>query len=251
MAEKSRQMVNAQSGCASHNGFEIQVLDNAGVNKTVESLNYKNEDYSLRYSAIIVFWPALAVLAFYNFILFYVLNHDSALIQYFGLLVAIWSAIHFYSLLFIACDHQSKEWHGCEHKVVNLLCGNKAITLENLRQTSRVHRGCGTHSGCVWIFLFIYYAAVSIVYNFMAMGLANHQTFGPIFDYFWWWLFGVLFLLPFPIYGILIYLVVSPLVQYFITTAESSEEKLREALEVAEKAYNIAADGGGTKNEIH
>jgi uncharacterized protein YqhQ len=65
-----------------------------------------------------------------------------------------------YILLVSRMEHVRRvfEYHGAEHKAINTLEAEKALTLENARQASRIHPRCGTN------FIFIVLIVGIIVY---------------------------------------------------------------------------------------
>lgn len=67
-----------------------------------------------------------------------------------------------------------KQWHGCEHKVINLLQSRRALTLENLSKTSRFSLRDGASYYCS-LFVFIWLCGCIFVYfcpfNIILLGL--------------------------------------------------------------------------------
>ncbi len=132
-----------------------------------------------------------------------------------GILFALYLVVIYILITSLkASERDWREYHACEHKTIGLIASKLPFTFENLNKMPRISLTCGTML-CV-------------------MSLAAPLLF-PMAKFVHAFLSGWLGMVIFCGLSLLLMCGVSCTLQHFITTAELSEKKLRESLEVAKK----------------
>lgn len=230
-------------------GFTIEVNNPKGCPKILHRKipGYGTVSSGLKPSNFVVAsLLAIILLIGYVFILFFVIDLQNVLIEIVGCVIAVFSLGHVFILFLASRCRQIREWHACEHKAINLLRSSASINMENLKKSSRINSHCGvvgTVSGsaagrvpvCLRAFLFINYPVICWVYRPVESLFINE----PINQLVIFWCISIPFWL---MYVALSFSVISFLVQYFMTTAKPSEDKLEQSLELAKNIERIVDD---------
>lgn len=111
------------------------------------------------------------------------------------------------------------QWHACEHKVIHLINKNLPITFENLRKMKRISLECGT-------FIFTLGCSVAMLFY---LAFNQSQIVRYTGQQVFYWIFAILLIMS------VIFFLPSIIFQYFISTAEPTEEQLEETLRVAKE----------------
>ncbi|OWK26736.1 MAG: hypothetical protein US76_03365 [Parcubacteria group bacterium GW2011_GWA2_38_13b] len=153
----------------------------------------------------------------------------SGFVYYLGFFTIFVSFSSFWELFWILIDRDKREWHICERKVISLLLSGVSVTMDNLRKAPKENIGCGTIGGLGRSFLCFYYLSLAAV----------HKYFFSFYSAEFWliWIFVS------TLYCILICAAVSFLDRKFFTIPESSFNKLKETLELAQEAEKIIKIG--------
>lgn len=132
----------------------------------------------------------------------------------FGFILSIFSLLSAYVLIYTILTpiyrKGALEYHACEHKVIALLERDLSLTLENLKKMPSLMIGCGTVIQTFFI-LFPILLPLSLLF------LTSKTTL---------FIVGIIILM-------VILLLSPPLMQFFFFLRKPSEDKLKEALEVA------------------
>lgn len=153
----------------------------------------------------------------YAFLISTSVNFFSNIVLCFFILIyfSLASAFCMTALIFFYWKKDLREYHACEHKVIVLLTENLPPTLENLKKMPRVVLSCGS----------VPTGIRAVCPTIVGIGLLIFKILPQVNPAI------ILLLIP------LLCLIPSLLFQFFLATRKPSEEKLKEALEVAEEFY--------------
>ncbi len=117
-----------------------------------------------------------------------------------------------------------KQWHGCEHKAVNLLQSGKALTLNNFSKTSKFSLYDGASYYCSLILFTLFFSCIYLYFSW-----------GVIFNLLIWiCLCLAIWLTPLKKIGLWLFSPLAILIQLW-TTAEPEDWQLEQGLEVIKK----------------
>jgi len=215
------------NGRSSKTGFELWVYKKYRNFETKIVLKEKTENYekdpSWSWCKAVLFTVLVFAIMYcligriteYTPTGYFLLDYFFILLQAFASLVFVGVFLIF--LLFRSLNSRVMlQWHGCEHKTVNLIRQDLPLTEENLKKASRLNAYCGT----TYLTLFWITSSVLVFFPFF------ERLFGA-------YVFLVLlffFVIMFPLN-----LFLSCVVQYLFTTREPDAEQIQEALRLANR----------------
>ena len=205
-----------REGSANSTGFEIK-----GLGIEVQSKKYQEDDSRafMRLSKRFGFIGLLLFLfsAYGHFLLTWHKVDIFRLCVSMVFLIILDMFIYVFFIVFL--NREAVQWHACEHKVVHLLNKELDLTMENLKRMSRLHPYCGTQWASLLMLILMGEYSLLV---FTRMSFENGLLLLVIF---------VLLYLFYLVSGCRI--IILPL--QYLSTREPTEEKLREALLVAQE----------------
>lgn len=231
-----RKPINVLYGNSTENGFILRIISPKDSSRILEKNipgYYKDRRFEPKISNVIISF-LLTVMIFIGciFILFFVIDIQNIIIEIIGCCVAIFSSAYMFLAFLVFVYKSDREWHACEHKVVNLLQSSLVINEKNLKKASRINFRCGTFRACWIILLFVNYIVICWAYY----SIESLSFYGLISQLF---IFGVISIIFSAVFIALIFIIICPLMQYFLFTARPSEDKLEQSLELAKEIEKI------------
>lgn len=137
-----------------------------------------------------------------------------------GIIFAVsWlAAVGLFAVISMSKNSELRKWHGCEHKLIAVYCRKRPRTVAEIHKAWRVQINCGAGIAApVLMFPLV------LIFGLLMFSTSLGNTLG-----FVWFLYGVIVLSLAS--GMFI---VSPLIQYFFTTATPDDAHVMSALELA------------------
>ena len=213
------------AGRSNDTGFELKIEIN-GYEKSVKTqsydLNYSMNNKSNIFSAIFISITGFLFLEV-SLLKFLSLTTSQFL---FGCVLSFLSCLLLCALIWtIVKNKESKEWHACQHKTMNLLSSGEIPSMDNFKKQSKKHAYCEVGMAAMSCLIFVFYLGVVFIDKW-AMPFLGKSYF--------WLMFVILY---FP-YAILVSKCLSDPMQNLIIV-EPSEEKLKESLDLALRVVRI------------
>lgn len=212
-------------GSSNRTGFELKIEIN-GYEKSVKTQNY-DVNYSMNDKSNI-FSMLFVSIAGLLFLGIFLLNSLSLTMSQFllGCVLCFLSCLVLCAFIWtIVKNKESKEWHACQHKTMNLLSSGEIPSVDNFKKQSKKHAYCEVGMAAMSCLLFVFYLGVVFIDKWTT----------PFLGKSYFWLMFVILYFP---YTILVSRCLSGPTQNLII-AEPSEDKLKESLDLALKVLRI------------
>src|SRR3989338_5896131 len=212
-------------GRSNYTGFGLKIEIN-DYKKAVKTQNY-NPGYSVNKKSNVfnLFFASTFCLMILSFFLLNFLALTAPQFS-FGCVLSFLSCMLLCGFLWTMVNQEPREWHACQHKTMNLLSSDEILSMENLKKQSKEHIHCEAGMAAMCCLLFIFYLSI-VFFDKLTMPLLGKS-------YFW-----LLFLILYFPYAILVSKYISIPIQKYLLTAEPSEEKLKESLDLAKGVLRI------------
>lgn len=216
--------IEIMEGRSNWTGFRLKIEIN-GYEKTVKTRNY-NPDYVVDKKSNIFNLFFVLTFSLMCFSFFFMNRLSLTAFQLFiGYILGFLSCLLSCGFLWTIVNKELKEWHACQHKTMNLLASDEALSMESLKKQSSKHVHCEVGMAAMCCLLFVFYLGIILVDKLTAPLLGKS---------FFWLIFIVLY---FP-YAIFVSKYISIPVQKFLI-AEPGDEKLNESLDLAMRVSRI------------
>ena len=151
------------AGRSNDTGFELKIEIN-GYEKSVKTqsydLNYSMNNKSNIFSAIFISITGFLFLEV-SLLKFLSLTTSQFL---FGCVLSFLSCLLLCAFIWtIVKNKESKEWHACQHKTMNLLSSGEIPSMDNFKKQSKKHAYCEVGMAAMSCLIFVFYLGVVFI----------------------------------------------------------------------------------------